>query len=144
MTNEGMAEKYFRQEKARMELLKTILEKQQWPIVVSEAQECLELLTRAALRYVGIEPPKWHDVGEILERNKGRFPAWFQERIDEVVRISSALRGKRELSFYGDEEDGKSPYDLFYEQDAQEAFAGVETIYNLCERLLEKILNKDN
>ncbi len=104
--------------------------------MVREAQECVELLTKAALRYVGIEPPKWHDVGEILERNKGRFPKWFQEKIDEIVGISSALRRKRELSFYGDEEGGKSPYELFYEQDAQEAFEGVERIYNLCERLL--------
>ena len=34
--------------------------------VVREAQEIVELALKGLLRQVGIEPPRWHDVGELL------------------------------------------------------------------------------
>jgi HEPN domain-containing protein len=34
--------------------------------VVREAQEIVELALKGMLRQIGIEPPKWHDVGQLI------------------------------------------------------------------------------
>ncbi|BAJ50135.1 conserved hypothetical protein [Candidatus Caldarchaeum subterraneum] len=64
----------------------------------------MELSLKAALRPFGVEPPKWHDVGPILRRERSRFPPWMNEQIDELASISRALRKERETAMYGDEE----------------------------------------
>ena len=46
----------------------------------------MELLLKASLRFVGAEPPKWHDVGVVLKRESSKFPNWFQEMIDELFK----------------------------------------------------------
>jgi len=61
---------------------------------------------KAALRFVGIEPPKWRDVGPVLIENGDRFPDWFQEEIEEAASVSRWLGREREPSMYGDEETG--------------------------------------
>lgn len=91
---------------------------------------------KAALRFVGIEPPKWHDVGEILWRNKDRFPDWFAQEVEVLSRISEELREDRELSFYGDKEAGKTPDELFGEADARKAFESAKKVYELCQRVI--------
>ena len=70
--------------------------------VVREAQEIVELALKGMLRQVGIEPPRWHDVGGVLRDHRGRFPAEVGRAIDRLAAISTALRKDRELSFYGD------------------------------------------
>jgi len=54
------------------------------------------------LRQVGIEPPKWHDVGGILKEYRARFPESVGVQIERLAEISSWLRKEREFSFYGD------------------------------------------
>jgi hypothetical protein len=55
-----------------------------------------------------------------LQDKRDRFPTWFQERIDRMVRISRGLRGDRELSVYGDEALGRPPQAIFTMIDANE------------------------
>jgi hypothetical protein len=43
--------------------------------VVREAQEIVELSLKGMLRQVGVESPKWHDVGGFLLQFGDRFPA---------------------------------------------------------------------
>ncbi|MCR4429535.1 MAG: HEPN domain-containing protein [Tepidanaerobacteraceae bacterium] len=69
--------------------------------VVREAQEMVELLLKAVLRAIGVEVPKIHDVGRILEKHKDSLPALLQQRLEDIKKISKRLRKERELSFYG-------------------------------------------
>lgn len=43
-----------------------------------EAQECVELFLKGALRLVAVEPARTHDVAEVLRREVNRFPEWFR------------------------------------------------------------------
>ena len=89
------------------------------------------MLLKAALRIVGVEPPRWHDVGPVLRRERSKFPAWFQEYIDELASISRSLRKERELSMYGDEESGVLPEELYTRMDAERALSDAEKVLSL-------------
>jgi HEPN domain-containing protein len=69
---------------------------------VREAQELVELALKAMLREVGVDPPKWHDVGPILMEQAERFPEAIKPKLPELARISHWLRKEREFSFCGD------------------------------------------
>ena len=70
--------------------------------MVREAQEIVELALKGMLRHVGIEPPKWHDVGQLLREYRIRFPDPVSAQVDRLAEISAWLRKEREFSFYGD------------------------------------------
>ena len=101
-----------------------------------QCQEAVELSLKAALRIIGIESPKWHDVGPILRREKGRFPRWFREEIDRLASISRSLRKERELAMYGDEETGLSADELYTSIDAEKALKDARYVIGLVVRLL--------
>lgn len=101
------------------------------------SQECVELSLKAAPYLVGIDPPKWHDVGEIIQRNRGRFPGWFGDQIAQFAQLSLWLRVERELSMYGDEERSIPAQELYDEDDAQAALSGAEQVFVACKRLIE-------
>ncbi|MEM2014416.1 MAG: HEPN domain-containing protein, partial [Desulfurococcaceae archaeon] len=63
MNNVSMARSYLRQAEERIRHAKEALEGGNYPYVVRQCQESVELLLRAALRLVGVETSKWHDVG---------------------------------------------------------------------------------
>jgi HEPN domain-containing protein len=66
--------------------------------VIRQSQEAVELSLKASLRVIGVEPPKFHDVGPILRRNSSAFPGWFKEEIDRMAYVSRVLRSEREPS----------------------------------------------
>ncbi len=70
--------------------------------VVREAQELVELALKGMLRAVGIEPPKFHDVGGLLVEHRAKFVPAVAERLDRAAEVSKRLRRERELAFYGD------------------------------------------
>jgi len=92
-----------------------------WHVTLRRAQESTEMALKAALRLVGLEVPKVHDVGFFLRENRTLFPGWFQEHIDRLARASRGLRKDREASIYGDESLGLPPQALFSQADADEA-----------------------
>jgi len=53
---------------------------------------------------VGIEPPKQHDVGQLLLQHRDRLPAPVAAVTDRLAAISRRLRKEREFAFYGDED----------------------------------------
>ena len=67
-----------------------------------EAQEAVELALKAALRAIGVEPPKIHDVGRLVEEHRERFPEDVEAAVPRLVEISVWLRKEREFAFYGD------------------------------------------
>jgi HEPN domain-containing protein len=54
------------------------------------------------LRSVGIDPPKWHDVGPVLLEQASAFDAGIREQLPRLAEISKWLRKEREFAFYGD------------------------------------------
>lgn len=110
-----------------------------YPEVVRYSQECVELSLKAALRSVAVEYPKVHDVGDVLELHKERFPKWFEERIPELRRISAELAQKRGPSLYGIERLGIPPSQIFSEEDAREALDAAKIVYELCLKLFKEL-----
>jgi hypothetical protein len=53
---------------------------------------------------LGIDPPKWHDVGQILQENADALPPAVEADLSRVVKLSAYLRKERELAFCGDED----------------------------------------
>jgi HEPN domain-containing protein len=69
---------------------------------VREAQGFVGLALKAMLRAVGVDRPKWHDVGPVLLEQAELFPEATRTSLLELARVSKWLRKEREFSFYSD------------------------------------------
>ncbi len=107
-----------------------------WNLVVRRCQEVVELALKAALLWAGVEAPRAHDVGPVLKRHGDRFPEPFQRQIARLASISRALRAEREISFYGDEQSGVLPEELYTSEDAQDALLKAQEVLAACRALL--------
>jgi len=137
-----LAKSNIRQALERLRHAKEAFEEGNYPFTVRQSQEAVELALKASLRLVGIEPPKWHDVGPVLKREREKFPQWFQESIDELASTSRSLRKERELAMYGDEEAGVSPEELYVRSDAEYAIRSAEKVVLHVNRLLDEVVGK--
>ena len=104
MANRSLAASYFRKVKIRLLALDTLYAAGGYSDVVRECQEAFELLCKALLRLVAIDPPKWHDVGSLIEENADRFREKVSAETARIAASSKALRKERELSFYGEDD----------------------------------------
>jgi HEPN domain-containing protein len=138
MTNLEIARSYLRQSNEIYKEAESFRQRGVWHLAVRRSQEAVEIALKGALRYVGIEVPKLHDVGILLRRHKGRFPDDFGQRVDHFSSISRKLRKERETSFYGDEESGIPPDELYIEEDAETALENAAPILKAFEELMEK------
>ena len=102
MTNESLARSYLRKASDRLDILDLLMKKAAYSDVVREAQEIVELALKGMLRAIGIEPPKLHDVGGLLQEHREGLSTEIAHEVDELAVISKALRKERELAFYGD------------------------------------------
>ncbi len=100
MNSKEMAESYLMEGEIRLKTARSALEDRHFAYAVRQSQESVEMALKGALRYVGIEPPKWHDVGIILRKEVQKFPEWFTENLDRLTLISRELRREREPSMY--------------------------------------------
>jgi HEPN domain-containing protein len=100
MTNTALAKSFLEKAIKRMLVFPVLMGVDDFSDVVREAQETVELALKGMLRQVGIEPPKWHDVGPALLEFKDRFPDSVKNDLPRLAEISAWLREERELSFY--------------------------------------------
>ena len=70
--------------------------------VVRESQEVVELALKGMLRWAGIDPPKIHDVGDLVLQFAERFKGVSGHELTALAEASKELRKEREFSFYGD------------------------------------------
>ncbi len=141
MNNIALARSHIRQAEERIRHAREALESGNYPYVVGQCQEAVELALKAALRTVGVESPKWHDVGPVLRREAHRFLQWFREKIDYLASISRSLRKERELAMYGDEEAGIPPEELYTRIDAEQALAQAQLVLDLVKRLFQEVVD---
>ena len=102
MTNESLARSYLVKAQKRLKALAVLRDEGAHSDVVREAQELVELALKGMLRAVGIEPPKFHDVGGLLIEHETKFHDDVRARLARAAEISKRLRRERELAFYGD------------------------------------------
>jgi HEPN domain-containing protein len=69
VTNKGLAASYIIKARKRLKALDVLFTEEAYSDVVREAQEIVELALKAALRVIGVEPPKIHDVGRLLHEH---------------------------------------------------------------------------
>jgi len=104
MRSPELAADYVRRAKARLAALDALFGGESWADVVRESQEVVELTLKGLLRAVGIEPPRIHDVSDVLAAERDRFPREIQPSLDALAAGSRTLRRDRELAFYGAED----------------------------------------
>lgn len=126
MTTDELARDYFRRVRVRRQVLDLLFHAGEYADVVREAQELLELALKGMLRWAGIDPPRWHDVGAVLEEHADLLPPDIQPVLGDIVKASARLRKERESAFYGEIDiiPGKT-YDAVW---AQEAMAAADKV----------------
>lgn len=102
MTNTSLARSYLTKALKRLKILTVLQDEEAYSDVVREAQELVELALKGMLRHVGVEPPKWHDVSQMLLEYRSRFPHDAASQVERLAEISGWLRKEREFAFYGD------------------------------------------
>lgn len=117
MNNLALAQSYLVKAQKRLKILDVLLAEEAYSDVIREAQEIVELALKGMLRQVGIEPPKWHDVGTLILEYQNRFPDSVTGLTMRLAEISAYLRKEREASFYG--EVDFIPTEQYNREDAQ-------------------------
>ena len=133
MTNNDLSSSYINKSNKRTKILKVLFDDEAYSDVIREAQEIVELVQKAILRKVGINPPKWHDVSDIIIANLEYIPAEYHEEVTKLIPPAKWLRGERELSFYGDLDF--IPTEEYSAQDAEKAIEGAVMWVNLGNKL---------
>jgi len=136
MNTHKIAKQMLRRAEIILEEARLLEERKAWNLVVRRCQEVVELALKAALFWAGIEAPHLHDVGPILRRNTGRFKEPFKSQIPRLASISRSLRAERETSFYGDEQSGVPPEELYTYEDAQKALTSAIEVLDACRALI--------
>lgn len=134
-----LAQAYLRQAEARLKNAKEAYRQANYPYAVRLSQECVELSVKAALRGVGIEYPKEHEVSDLLSELVARFPTWFVAEVAGIQQASKSLFKKRELAFYGGEEAFLAPEDVISKHDAHTAVTASARSFQMCRRLVDEL-----
>ena len=109
MNNIDYARALLREAQPRIDVAASQVKWGRHAYVVRQSQEAVELSLKAALRLVGVEFPKEHDVSDALIQNSTKYPSWFSEGIPSMDRVSKELVQKKIPSMYGEEARGKGP-----------------------------------
>jgi len=109
--------------------LDVLFEAESWADVVREAQEVVELALKGLLRSVDVDPPRVHDVADVLEAERHRLPSSLQREVARLAAASRDLRRDRELAFYGAED--LTPSDFYRQSDAERARDSARLIVRL-------------
>jgi len=136
MTNSSLAQSYLVKSRHRLKVLDLLIAEGAFSDVVREAQEVVELASKAMLREVAIEPPKWHDVGQLLQEHDHRFPGSVRAEVPALVDASAWLRKEREFSFYGDIDF--IPTERYGRDDAERARAAARLAVRLAAAVVDQ------
>ena len=131
MRNRDLASDYIRRAGVRLQAIDVLFSAKSWADVVRESQEAVELALKGLLRSCGIEPPRIHDVSDILLAERDRLPASLLGDVERLAQVSKDLRRDRELAFYGAED--LTPSSFYSEQDAVRARDGARLTVRLVE-----------
>ena len=126
MHNRELAADHLRRAGARLRALDVLHEAGSWADVVRESQEIVELTLKGLLRAFGVDPPRIHDVADVLIAERERLPKDLWPHLDRLATVSRTLRRDRELAFYGAED--LTPSSFYREADAVSARASARDV----------------
>jgi len=129
MRNQTLAVDHVRRADARLGALDVLYDAGSWADVVRESQEVVELALKGLLRAVGVDPPRVHDVADVLMAERGRLPGALAGDVERLADASRSLRRDRELAFYGAED--LTPSDFYRQADADEARRAARLVVEL-------------
>lgn len=138
MTSDRIARDYLQQAQARRIAVDALFTARAHPAVVRESQDVVELVLKGALRFVGVEPAKRHDVHDLVEQFIDRFPAEWRHTVGELGPALTQLAQDRAPALYGKEAEDIPPSELFGEADARRAMGVADRLLSLYGRLLEE------
>lgn len=136
MTSVDLAKSYIIKARIRLEMLRFLFQREAYSDVVREAQEAVELATKAMLRAKGIEPPKYRDVSFMFWEHREKFSELTEEDLRKLTEISKRLRKERELAFYGDIDF--IPTEEYTPEDAIWVINSTEFILGLTEKIIRE------
>ena len=119
MHNRELAADHLRRAQARLRAIDVLFDAESWADVVRESQEALELALKGLLRACGVDPPRTHDVSDVLVAERERLPERLHRHVDDLAAASHDLRRDRELAFYGAED--LTPSSFYGRGDAERA-----------------------
>lgn len=135
MTNVSLAQSYLIKATKRLRILEVLYDEEAWSDVIREGQEIVELALKGMLRHVGVEPPRWHDVGPLIVEHQDRFPHSVGENVATLAEISKWLRKEREFSFYGDIDF--IPTEEYSAGDAQKAIDAAQLVVKMARLVIK-------
>jgi HEPN domain-containing protein len=127
--NRELAADYARRAAVRLRAIDVLFGAESWADVVRESQEVVELALKGLLLASGIEPPRIHDVSEVLIGERQRLPAALRADVERLAGVSKDLRRDRELAFYGAED--LTPSRFYSRDDAVRALDGARLTVRL-------------
>ena len=119
MRNRELAADHVRRAQARVRAIDVLFDAESWADVVRESQEALELALKGLLRACGVDPPRIHDVADVLIAERDRLPEALDAQVEQLAAASRDLRRDRELAFYGAED--LTPSSFYVRADAERA-----------------------
>jgi HEPN domain-containing protein len=119
MRSSSLARDYVQRAHVRLKTLDLLFDEESWADVVRESQEAVELALKGLLLSRGIDPPRVHDVSDVLLAERSRLPDAIQEEVERLAEASRQLRRDRELAFYGAED--LTPTGFYSRGDAETA-----------------------
>lgn len=134
MKNLTLAQSYLMKAQARLKILDVLYTEDAFSDVVREAQEVVELALKGMLRQIGIEPPKVHDVGDLILEYRRMFADDVAKQAERLREISKWLRKEREFAFYG--EVDLIPTLEYSAQDAERAIADANTVVDAARKCI--------
>jgi hypothetical protein len=120
--NRELAADYVHRAEVRLRAIDVLFGAESWADVVRESQEVVELALKGLLLASGVEPPRIHDVSDILLAERHRLPASLSGDVERLAEVSKDLRRDRELAFYGAED--LTPSRFYSRPDAVRALDG--------------------
>jgi HEPN domain-containing protein len=114
--------------------LNTAIENEDWNLAVRRAQEIVELSLKGALKFLGVDYPKVHDVGYVfIKEAKNKGMQLSEDNFMKIQEASKWLTEARASAFYAEKNYSKDDALRAYE----DAVFVIQTIKNVILRSLE-------
>lgn len=133
MINRELFEDHIKRAKLRFRILNEYLNEKDYADVIRTSQEIVELIQKAILIKIGIKPPKWHEVIDIILENKEKLSDDINRELVKLRKDSKWLRSQREIAFYGDVDF--IPTKDYSLQDARKAISTAEKFLGIIEKI---------
>jgi HEPN domain-containing protein len=113
--------------------LRSALEEGDFNMTVRRSQETVELVLKGALKILGIDYPKVHEVSRIFTRRvREKLPDIEEDSLTRIENISMWLSEARAPSFYFEKD--------YTVEDAQRAFQDATFVFNRVREMLDRVL----